>query len=1538
TPKHPEPTTLTTALAHAHTTGHTPTWPTTGHPTPLPTYPFQRQRYWLEVASTTNAADLGLDQAEHPLLGAAVTSAEDDGLLLTGRLSLHTHPWLADHVVLGTALLPGAAYVELALHAGDRVGCDTIDELTIEAPLALPDQGAIQLQVTVGAPDDTGRRALRVYSRPDGEEDAAWVRHASGTLTSRDAVTGLTDVTAPEAWPPPGAEPVETGDLYERLAEAGFAYGPAFQGLRAGWRLGDEVYAEVRLPEEQHEAAGQFGFHPALLDAAMHSLGLGVIENESDQVRLPFAWAGVTLHATGAVAARVRLTPAGGESADSSTMLLTLLDSDGAPILTAEGLTLRAMSRTAAATQQRPLYALDWTPLQLSATAPAAARTITIDGPEDLADLAGLGPDDVVCVDVSPADDRTDVARAAHQATQRALALVQAWLADERFAGARLVFLTHRAVDAGELRDVAASAVWGLVRTAETENPGRFVLLDLDDDPDSLAVIPAAVASGEPQLALREGALLLPRLSRLPANAANAPDPADAADAAASDDASGERRTGLADPKGLDPEGTVLITGGTGTLGARLARHLVVSHGVRHLLLVSRRGPAADGAAELRDELTSLGAAEVTIAACDVADREALTALLAAVPRPLSGVVHTAGVLDDGVIATLTAERLTPVLRPKVDAAWHLHELAGDVGAFILFSSIAATLGSPGQGNYTAANAFLDALAAHRHALGLPATSLTWGFWDTDGGMTRDLDARDKARMNRGGVAPMTVEQGMGLFDEALARHDRAVVATARLDLAALRSADQVPVTLRGLVRTRARRAAGAGAGGDAGMGDGSALAQRIAALPEAERDSVLLETVCSAVAVVLGHESTDAVAVERQFTDLGFDSLTAVDFRNRLASTSGLRLPATLVFDYPTPLALAGYLREELVGAGAASTAGAASAASVVRARSGAAADDEPIAIVGMACRYPGGVRSPEDLWRLVADGLDAITPFPTDRGWDDDLYDPDPERTGKSYAREGGFLHDAGAFDPGFFGISPREALATDPQQRLLLQTAWEAFERAGIDPTTLRGSQTGVFTGIMYNDYGSRLLEHIPQGFEGFLGTGSAPSIASGRVAYTFGFEGPAVTVDTACSSSLVALHLATQALRNGECELALVGGATVMATPTTFIEFSRQRGLAKDGRCKAFSAEADGTGWSEGAGLLLVERLSDARRNGHQVLAVVRGSAVNQDGASNGLTAPNGPSQQRVIRQALASAGLSPADVDVVEAHGTGTTLGDPIEAQALLATYGKGRPEDRPLWLGSIKSNIGHTQAAAGVAGIIKMVMAMRNEAMPRTLHADEPSPHVDWEAGAVSLLAEPRPWERDGHPRRAGVSSFGVSGTNVHLILEEPTSEPEAAAAEEPGAAPASPAPVAWVLSAKSEGALRDQARSLGMWVEAHPELSAAGIAHSLVTTRALFDHRAVIIGQDDETRLAALRSLAAGEPSSAVIHGNAAQPGKLAYLFTGQGSQRAGMGQQLYTTYPAFAHAYDEVLTHFTPKLREIITTGEGLDRTEHTQPALFT
>ncbi|MGW0793034.1 SDR family NAD(P)-dependent oxidoreductase, partial [Streptomyces sp. NPDC002911] len=896
--------------------------------------------------------------------------------------------------------------------------------------------------------------------------------------------------------------------------------------------------------------------------------------------------------------------------------------------------------------------------------------------------------------------------------------------------------------DPAELTDVSQHVMWGIGTVLALDHPQTWGgLVDLPHgtdrpDPRTLDLLCTALSAtgDEDQLAVRADGLHARRMRRAPLDGAPAPKP-------------------------WSPSGTVLITGGTGGTGAHVARRLA-EQGAEHLVLTSRRGPDAPGAGELRAELVSLGA-RVTVTACDITDRDAVAALLDAVPAelPLTAVLHLAGAPQtESPLSGLTVEQFAEMGRAKIDGARHLDDLLGDreLDAFVLFSSGATAWGSNGLTSYAGANAYLDALAHHRRARGLTATSIAWGAWD-GGGM---VDASMAGEFDKLGLSLMDPRLGVAALEQAV-EHDETHVVVAGIDWTRFAPAftlSRPRPLLRGLPEVTELLA---GSTEGSPSAEASALRAELLQLSPAEQEHLLVALVRTEAGAVLGHTETQGVEEDRAFKEIGFDSVTAIELRNRLNAATRLRLPATLVFDYPNPRALADQLRVELVGDRAAEVLATA-------APSPSPAADDPIAIVSMSCRLPGGVASPEDLWTLLAEGRDALVDFPADRGWDlDGLLSDDPDAPGTTYVRKGGFLHDVADFDAGFFGINPREALAMDPQQRLLLETSWEVFERAGIDPMSLRGKDVGVFTGMGAQDYTPRLGGGA-EGTEGYALTGSAGSVASGRVSYVLGLEGPALTIDTACSSSLVAMHSAMQALRSGECSLALAGGVAVMSSPGVFVEFSRQRGLAQDGRCKAFAQGADGTGWAEGVGVVLLERLSDARRHGHEVLALVRGSAVNQDGASNGLTAPNGPSQQRVIRQALANAGLSAADVDAVEAHGTGTSLGDPIEAQALIATYGQERPgDDRPLLLGALKSNLGHTGATAGVAGVIKMVQAMRHGVLPKTLHVDAPSSAVDWSAGAVELLTESREWPAaSDRPRRAGVSAFGISGTNAHVILE----------------------------------------------------------------------------------------------------------------------------------------------------------------------------
>ncbi|HEX4225849.1 MAG TPA: SDR family NAD(P)-dependent oxidoreductase, partial [Pseudonocardiaceae bacterium] len=1362
-------------------------------------------------------------------------------------------------------LLPGTALVELAIRAGDSVGCDRLDELVLEAPLVLPAQGGVRLQVIVGE-EDAHRRSVVVYARLDGEEN--WTRHASGVVSISSSQSDAEFDSLGRDWPVAGATALETERFYEQLSESGFAYGPVFQGLRKAWKLGDQILAEVELPEAGRGLAEAFGIHPALLDAALHPVAFAGLDSAATG-GLPFSFTDVVLRASGASRLRVALTRVG-----PNEVAIAVADSTGVPVLSIGSLAVRALAAESinAGIGDRSMLRMEW--VEATAAADPAETWLVLDRAGDLAQA-----DAARTVVLSVSGDPDDVVNSTHELAGWVLDRIQRWLADDRFSATPLVVWTRGALASrpGEsISDLAAASVWGLVRSAQTENPGRIVLLDTDTELDA-EVLGQALASGEPQLTVRNGQLHLARLTRvatggeLPVpqddpwrldstergtleNLALVPcaefaDPLqpgqvrvqvraaglnfrdvlnalgmypgqagplggevagviteigpDVTDLKAGDnvmglafgaigpvavtdqrllavipagwsfttaasvpivfmtayyglielaglragesvlvhagaggvglaaiqvaqhvgaeiyatasegkwgvlrewgvredrvassrdlgfrerfrslnvvlnslagefvdasldvlapggrflemgktdirsaqdfdgvtyqafdlmDAGVERvqemlrelvrlfeagvlrplpvttwdvRRGrdafrfmsqakhvgklvLTIPQALDPAGTVVITGGTGGLGAAVARHLVNERGVRHLLLLSRRGMGAPGAAELVAELD----AEVRVAACDVTDRRALAEVLASVS--VTGVVHTAGVLDDGVIGSLSQDQLDRVLAPKVDAAWNLHELTQDMdlSMFVVFSSLAGFMGGGGQANYAAGNVFLDALMQHRRSQGLPGVSMAWGAWTTEVGLVGTLSQTDIQRIARSAMPPLSVEQGLELFDRA-ASSGYPVLGLARLNMPALRAQHDIPLW-RSLAGT-ARRAADNTRHGRDGLG------QRLAGLSSAEREEILVGLVRESAAGVLGHASSAQISIDQPFSELGFDSLTSVELRNLLQARTGVALAASVVFDYPTVTRLAGYLSGEF---GDAPTRSVVVPALV-------SVDDDPIVLVGMACRFPGGVQGPDDLWQLVAEGTDGVSSFPTGRGWDlDSLLGADGPGPGTSATGHGGFVDGVDEFDAAFFRISPREALATDPQQRLLLEVSWEALEQAGITPGSLAGSPTGVFVGAFQSGYGE-LVARSGEQLQGHLITGGASSAISGRVSYTLGLEGPAVSVDTACSSSLVAMHLAAQALRAGECNLALAGGVTVMAAPDAFVGFTMQGGLAMDGRCRSFADAADGTGWSEGVGVVVLERLSDAERNGHEVLAVLRSSAVNQDG--------------------------------------------------------------------------------------------------------------------------------------------------------------------------------------------------------------------------------------------------------------------------------------------------------------------------------------
>ena len=1137
------------------------------------------------------------------------------------------------------------------------------------------------------------------------------------------------------------------------------------------------------------------------------------------------------------------------------------------------------------------------------------SECLLVSGPEAAAALASGGGEHGVVIlsgldsEVSEASGHEEVQTAVEAACAPVLEVTRGVA---QGSGTPRIWLVTRGAQA--LADADSDAVvppisvgqaplWGLGRVMALEHPeawGGLVDLDPSDAEGGVSALVRELLGpdGEDQVAWRGGRRFVARLARVASPRS-------------------------ADPLPISPDGSYLVTGGLGALGLHVARRLA-QRGAGHLVLTSRSGlPERKGWDEEQPEavrerieavreLEALGA-RVTLAPADVADASEMAALLESLAYPIRGVVHAAGVQTVQLLRDVDEASLRPALEAKVAGSWILHRLLADgpPDFFVLFSSGSATWGGVGQSLYAAANAFLDALAHRRSAQGLACSSIDWGVWG-EGGMGTEEDFE---RLRAIGVLSMPTESALDALEGVLRTGPTQRTVT-RMDwerFSPIYSARLRRRLLDGLVAEQA-------AGGVKSTDE----SERLAGLPLAEARSRLTEVVRSEVAAVLGHVSAEDLDPERGFADLGMDSLTAVELRRRLGAQLGAELPVTVAFDHPSVERLVDFVLSDVLGFDPTSSA------QEERPRSTSAA--EPIAIVGAACRFPGA----DDLdafWQLLAEGSEAISEVSSQR-WDASQWlDPDPDAVGRTYVAQGGFLSDIESFDASFFHISPREAISMDPQQRLVLETSWSALEHAGQAPGEMRDSRTGVFVGVGANEYMERLRDAGPEVDAAYLGTGGAMAFPAGRLSHVLGLRGPALALDTACSSSLVAAHLACRSLRQGECDMALAAGVNVLLSPHSFALLSRMRSLSPSGRCKSFDASADGFARGEGCGVVVLKRLADAERDGDRVLAVIRGSAVNHDGPSSGLTVPNGPSQQALLREALADAGVAPRSVDFIEAHGTGTSLGDPIEVGALGAVYKADRPSQVPLLLGSVKTNVGHLEATAGMAGLLKVVLSLQHEQIPPHLNVQEPNPHIPWQELPIRLTTESHAWPRGERPRLAGVSSFGMSGTNAHLVVEEAPAEPSAKPVSSEAALHLLP------LSAKTPDALAQLAGRYAEHLESYPHL--ADVCFTAGVGRSHFEYRLAVVGADS----AELSS----ELAESIPHGETPRERpKLAFLFTGQGSQYVGMGRDLYDTEPVFREALDRCAELFDEELEEpllqvLFEDEERLGQTLYTQPCLF-
>ena len=1538
---------LTQSLCRWHVAGGAVDWRAFGgqrggHSVALPTYPFKKDRYWIEAPPQAAAGGQFGSAGRYRLSGSA--------LELPGQIEHHVLPvgpahqsYLADHLVYGAMVVPAAFHLSVVLAvAADRWGTSsaTLENVHFLRPLVI--EGEDRVHVTL-APLGDDRARFAVMTR-DGN---AWLTHVEG-LVGAGATAPALPLDLDHARATCGRS-IDVDAIYESLSSYAIDWGPKWRWLGEVQAGGTTVLVRFDAPEAVD--ADEAPLHPALIDNSFIGSGAWALDPSAPAPdatpRVPFSVEALRWYGGGRPVSHC----AGGPRApndDAAPSDFVLFDDSATVVAEIQGLSLRQAPRdafgalkpsAAAAAPESALFTLSWKPLgPLPAPAALSGHWIVLSATDDgqtlvdqierggaRASLATLGPAALDGTDrdavrawfdsasaaapvagiicdwgrglIGPDEAEAD---AAARTAVAGLHVAQAisMLAAEAESAPTVIWATSggATLSAGAPTLVTAP-LWGLARTWFVEHPElRATLVDTDDVSALLGL--AGTDDGERQVALRDGDRYALRLGRAPSDAA-------------------------AEKTDLCTDGAVVVTGGLGALGLQVAQWLVDRHGVEQLVLIGR-SPPSEAATEAIDALRASGAS-VTVSRADVSDRVALQAVLSEQGR-IRGVVHAAGVLDDGLLADQDAARFSRVLAPKVAGAWNLHSLLqdADLDFFVLFSSSASLLATGGQSNYGAANAFMDALAQHRRGLGLPALSVNWGPW-ASGGMAQGLDDAGRSRLARFGLGAFEPAQGLSLLEAALARPEAQVVAML-IDLDAGLPASMVPPLLADLIQL-GRRDLGAGT-----------LAPRLSRTPEGQRSRVVEGALADAVAKVLGLPSSSALAVDRPLSELGLDSLMAVELRNELSALVGQQLPASLAFDHPTVQALSRYLLANVISVDEAPPPVAAVSRSAVPA-------DEPIAIVGMGCRFPGGVQSVDDFWDLLDEGRDAITEIPAER-WDIDAwYDPDPDAPGKMYTRWGGFVPDIDQFDADFFEISPREAMSLDPQQRLLLEVAWEALEHAGQTRKGLMDSATGVYVGVCSTEYQAHVVGR-PEDIDAYAGTGTAHSTSVGRLSYWLGLRGPNVPVDTACSSSLVAIHLACQSLRSSECNLALAGGVNVTLSPEPTVYFSKARAMSPTGRCRSFDASADGYVRSEGCGVVVLKRLSDALADGDRIAAVIRGTAVNQDGRSQGMTAPNGPSQEAVIRRALEQARVQPSGVDYVEAHGTGTPLGDPIEVQALAAVAGTDR--ERPVLIGSVKSNIGHTEAAAGVAGLIKAALALEHGKIPRSLHCDTPSPYIPWQDVPVRVASEPVPWPAGARPRFAGVSSFGFSGTNAHIVVgEAPPHRPQAELQLRAKVDPQDNLPDAHLhvlpVSGAQPAATDAQVARLAQHLAEHPEVEVSDLAFSLATTRSHFADRRAFLARTSEQLVEALSSPRLATRTIAELPVG----GKVAFLFSGAGAQYPGMGRGLYRTQPVFRSALDRCAQilgrRLHPPLLDVLFAEPGtanarlLDRPELASPAVF-